>query len=121
MDRQNRVKQDSPEITPTGSAVGIRWTVGDVSSRGFQALRLSILGARQVFGPRAAYAVCLNSLPMEVARARLGDVAHQVDWHVSDGRIPAFLRDRLDPTLAEGVAWKFAPLRLFPDRHEIAF
>ena len=38
----------------------------------------------------------------------------------SDGCIPGFLRPHLGAGLAEGVAWKLAPLRLFPDRHELA-
>ena len=88
--------------------------------RGFQALRLSILGAQRIFGPDAAYAVCVNSIPPATARARVGDAAELAEWHSSDGRIPEFLRDRLTNGLAEGVAWKFAPMRLYPDRYEIA-
>jgi hypothetical protein len=33
-----------------GSTLGIRWTLGDVSAEGFDALRLSILGAHRIFG-----------------------------------------------------------------------
>lgn len=73
-----------------------------------------------MFGADGAYAVCVNSLPLEAARTRLGDVAPLVDWHVSGGTLPGFLRGCLDDSLAEGVAWKFAPLRLFPDRFEVA-
>ncbi|HEX3209128.1 MAG TPA: hypothetical protein VHQ91_07095 [Geminicoccaceae bacterium] len=36
------------------------------------------------------------------------------------GEIPDHIRRVLDAGMAEGVAWKFAPLRLFPDRHELA-
>lgn len=52
-------------------------------------------------------------MPVEVARAHLGAVADMVEWHVSDDQLPSFLHERLDPTLAEGVAcygW-FAVLR----------
>jgi hypothetical protein len=105
---------------PETAGIGLRWTVGDVSALGFEALRLSIWGAWRMFGPDAAYAVCINSLPLAVARERTGDVPDAVAWHVCDGRMPAFLRAHLDDGLAEGVAWKFAPLRLFPDRFEIA-
>lgn len=105
----------------TGGAVGVRWTIGDVSARGFEALRLSILGAQQVFGAGAAYAVTVNSLPVEAARARVGAVRHPVRWLAADrDLLPSFLRPHLGPGMAEGVAWKLAPLRLFPGRHEVA-
>lgn len=102
------------------SRVGIRWTIGDVSERGFEALRLSIWGAWRIFGPETAYAVCVNSLPLTLARQRTGDVPAAVAWHRCDSKIPSFLRAHLDGGLAEGVAWKLAPLRLFPRRFEIA-
>jgi hypothetical protein len=101
-------------------SLGVRWTIGDVNEKGFEALRLSIWGAWRIFGPETAYAVCVNSLPLGVARARTGDVPKAVAWHRCDHRIPSFLRSHLDSGLAEGVAWKFAPLRLFPHRFEIA-
>ena len=105
---------------PGTARIGLRWTVGDVSLPGFEALRLSIWGAWRIFGPDAGYAVCINSLPLAVARERTGAVPDAVAWYVCDDRMPAFLRAHLDGGLAEGVAWKFAPLRLFPDRFEIA-
>jgi hypothetical protein len=101
--------------------VGVRWTIGDVSDNGWQALRLSILGARRSFGPSAAYAVCVNSVPLETARARVGDVAADVEWvAVSRDDVPAAIRARFDAGMAEGVAWKLAPLRLFPERWELS-
>ncbi len=100
--------------------VTIRWTVGDVSPRGFQALRLSILGAQRTFGSAARLAVCVNSLSAGEAMARTGPIAGDVEWHVSDGRIPGWLHAHLDSSLAEGVAWKFAPMRLYPDDWEIS-
>ncbi len=108
------------ERSAGAARIGIRWTVGDVSARGFAALRLSILGARRIFGPAAGYAVCVNTIPLDTARGRVGEAAALVDWHRSDGRIPDFLQPRLANGQAEGVAWKFAPLRLFPDAYEIA-
>lgn len=101
-------------------AVALRWTIGDVSARGFAALRLSVIGARRAFGPEARLAVCVNTIDVATARARAGPVPDGVSWHRSDGEIPGFLRNHLDPGLAEGVAWKFAPMRLFPDDWEIA-
>ncbi|ACI98208.1 hypothetical protein [Rhodospirillum centenum] len=100
--------------------LGLRWTVGDVSARGFRALRLSLLGARRVFGPAADLAVVVNSLPPEEARRRTGAVPAEVRW-LPAGDLPEGLRAHLDAGMAEGVAWKLAPLRLFPDRWELAF
>lgn len=100
--------------------IGIRWTIGDVSDRGFEALRLSILGAANIFGVGAEYAVCVNTLTPPAARKRTGDVPPEVAWHNTTGQVPDFLEQFMDPGMAEGVGWKFAPLRLFPDRHEIA-
>ena len=103
------------------SDVGIRWTVGDVSDNGWEALRLSILGARRVFGPSAAYAVCVNSVPLDVARGRVGEAAGCVEWlAVTREHVPAHIRACFDGGMAEGVAWKLAPLRLFPERWEIS-
>ncbi|WP_309085180.1 hypothetical protein [Chelativorans sp.] len=37
--------------------LGIRWTIGDVSQRGFEALRLSIWGPRLAYQPHLGHAV----------------------------------------------------------------
>lgn len=102
------------------SSLGIRWTIGDVSERGFEALRLSLHGAVRVFGPDPAYRVYVNSIPVEEAQARTGDVPEQVEWRVAPQEVPAVLRDHLDESMAEGVAWKFLPLAAFNDRDELA-
>lgn len=99
--------------------VGVRWTIGDVSPAGFEALRLSLHGALQVFGPSARYAVCVNTIPVDEVRRRTGDVPAAVEWLAASG-VPEVLRPFLDTGMSEGVSWKFAPLRLFPDRHEIS-
>lgn len=100
-------------------AVGLRWTIGDVTPAGFEALRLSIHGAMKLFGSDAGYAVCVNTIAVEDARARTGPVPAAVEWLPASG-LPQFLRQRLDAKMAEGVAWKLAPLRLFPDRYELS-
>jgi hypothetical protein len=100
--------------------IGIRWTIGDVSARGFEALGLSIAGAWRIFGETAAYAVCVNTVPLSLARARVGAMPVPVEWHDATGALPAFLRERLDGGMAEGVGWKLAPLRIFPDRFELS-
>ncbi len=101
--------------------LGIRWTIGDVSRNGFEALWLSVWGAWKLFGPEAAYVICVNTLPVETARARTGALPEGIRWRsVSEDDVPAFLHPHLDPEMAEGVAWKFSPLRLFPDRYELS-
>lgn len=104
--------------------LGIRWTIGDVSTFGFEALRLSIHGAMRVFGDASGrevrYVVCANSIPLEVARARTGPVPSCVEWRDVTGALDRGMRRHLDEGLAEGVGWKFAPLRVFDDRYELA-
>jgi hypothetical protein len=101
--------------------VGVRWTIGDVSDNGWQALRLSILGAHRLFGAATRYGVCVNSVPVDVAQARVGNVAERVEWRaVGRDDVPAAIGARFDDGMAEGVAWKLAPLRLFPDRWELS-
>jgi len=99
--------------------LGLRWTIGDVSSRGFEALRLSIWGAQAAFGGEIRMAVVVNSLDVEEAKSRTGDVPSQVEWLPAGGP-PDVLTDFLDKDMAEGVAWKLAPLRVFPDIHELS-
>lgn len=98
--------------------LGIRWTVGDVSPLGFEALCLSIRGARRAF-PGADLAVVVNTIAPQEARARTGMVPENVAWLPASDP-PAVLNAHLDAEMAEGVAWKLAPLRLFPDRHELS-
>lgn len=101
--------------------IGVRWTIGDVSDHGFEALRLSIWGAWHVFGAQAAYAVCVNSIPLRDACERTGRVPPAVRWlPVTAREMPVFLGTVLARNMAEGTGWKFAPLRLFPQRFELA-
>ncbi len=53
---------------------GLRWTVGDVHPRGFESLKLSLLGAWNIFGGAAAYTVCVNTIGVDEARHRTGDL-----------------------------------------------
>jgi hypothetical protein len=43
-----------------------------------------------------------------------------VDWREAPREPPEVLRRHLDAAMAEGVAWKFAPLSAFDDRAELA-
>lgn len=106
----------------TMSRLGVRWTIGDVSPAGFEALRLSIWGAWRLFGGGAdvAYAVCVNSVPVERARALAGALPPGVTWIPVERAIPPWLAPHLDRGMAEGVAWKLLPLQVFPDRHELS-
>ncbi len=101
--------------------IGIRWTVGDVSAEGFQALQFSAWGASRMFRDEADYAICVNSVPVDYAKDQTGEVPQQVCWRsITASDVPALFHRRLDQDMAEGVAWKFAPLRIFPDRHELS-
>lgn len=100
--------------------VGVRWTIGNVSDTGFESLALSIRGAHRIFGDAARYAVCVNSVPLEQARAKVGDVPADVQWIEATGLMPRWLRERFDEAMGEGTGWKFAPLQVFPDAYELA-
>lgn len=98
----------------------VRWTLGDVSPAGFEALRLSIHAAVALFGAGARYAVCVNSIDPEEARARTGAVPDRVDWIAVRGEPPLALAPFLDAGMSEGTAWKLLPLRLAPDAFELS-
>ncbi|MBW0000680.1 MAG: hypothetical protein JO015_16400 [Verrucomicrobia bacterium] len=108
-------------MTPKWEApkLGVRWTIGDASSAGRQALRLSILGAWGIFGSDAAYVVCVNSCDVETMRRSLGELPDEVAWIQVAGMNPRFL-PFCDKSLSEGTSWKFSPVRCFPDRYELA-
>lgn len=106
------------------SSVGVRWTIGDVNDYGFEALRLSVWGARRIFGPEARYAIYVNTVSLAEAHVKTGPLPPEVEWRGVSPEVvqqldPA-LAAALDRGMAEGVAWKFLPLVAFPDRHEIA-
>lgn len=100
--------------------LGIRWTIGDVTDAGFSALRLSITGAHRVFGPAARLAVYVNTIGVAQARRRCGPLPAAVEWHDASAALPRWLLPHVDEGLAEGVAWKLAPLQAFPEHHELA-
>jgi hypothetical protein len=110
----------SPLLHCTAMSIVIRWTIGDVSSRGYDALTLSIRGARNIFGASARYVVCVNTVTVEAARRRVGPVASQVEWSDRTSHLPEWLLASLDERLAEGVAWKFAAVRLCGGDHVLS-
>ena len=101
------------------TALGLRWTIGNVSPLGFQALRLSLWGARRAFESSVPIAVVVNTLTLEEARERVGDVPASVTW-MQAGELPHVLTEFLDAAMAEGVAWKLAPPRIFPGLYELS-
>jgi hypothetical protein len=101
----------------TSPPLAIRWTVGAVSRLGFEALRLSLWGAWRTFGPDAAYVVCVNTVPLARARQLTGPVPEAIEWRDVTRALWPEIAPFLDGGMAQGVGWKFAPLRLFPDRH----
>ena len=101
--------------------VGVRWTVGDVSLRGWEALRLSVWCAWRLFGPEAGYVICVNSVALQVAQDRTGQLPEGVRWRVVErAEVPGWMAERLDGEMAEGVGWKLVPAQVFPERWEIA-
>ena len=106
--------------TGTDAPLCIRWTIGDVSPAGFEALRLSLHGARRLFGRDASYVVCVNTLSPDEARRRAGALPDWVEWRRIAAKIPRPLRPFLRGDMSEGTGWKLVPLRLRPDAHELA-
>lgn len=99
----------------------IRWTVGNVSEFGFEALRLSVWGAYRLFGSSADFVICLNSVPLARAQQLTGPLPAHVSWRcVTRDEVAPFILPHLDDQFAEGVGWKFAPFRLSPNRAELA-
>ena len=102
-------------------SVGVRWTIGAVSDDGWEALRLAVWGGWRVFGPGARYAICVNTVPLAEARRRAGDLPAAVRWVEATGSLPPAVREHVGANMAEGKAWKFDPLHVFPDCWELSF
>ena len=100
--------------------IGLRWTIGDVSQSGFEALQVSICSAWNLFKDRADYTVCVNTIALDDARRQTGALPPGVRWLDVGTRVPDWLNRHVDKQMAEGVAWKFAPVRLYPGRFELA-
>lgn len=99
----------------------IRWTVGNVSSRGFETLRCSLWGAWRIFGGDVRYVVGVNTVPVDEAQGRTGEIPPGIEWRmITAADLPSFVRAHVDAGMAEGVAWKLAPARLAPDALELA-
>lgn len=101
--------------------LNLRWTIGDVSAAGWEALRLALRGARRLFGEAPAYHVFVNSVGMEEARERTGPVPDGVQWHEVRLELPPVLRPLLGDGMSEGTAWKFVPVQIDAQVRELAF
>jgi hypothetical protein len=100
--------------------VGVRWTVGDLSTRGWEAIRVSVHCAVRLFEPRTEYVICVNTVVLESAQERAGVIAECVRWlEVSSADVPSFLLPPRTAT-AQGVGWKLVPTRIFPDAYELS-
>lgn len=88
--------------------MGLRWTIGDVSQSGFEALRLSIWSASNLFGDQAEYAACVNGITLKCAREKAGEVPDCLRWLRSEEFIPQWLDSHVDKEMAEGSPGSFA-------------
>lgn len=100
--------------------LNIRWTIGDVADEGFEALRLSLWGADRLFAPDAGFHVCVNTISVDKAKHRTGEVPDRVQWRAIPREVPPVLEPFLDRAMSEGTAWKFIPLLLDPEVRELA-
>lgn len=106
---------------PNAHRLCVRWTIGNVRTRGFEMLRLSIACAAQLFGPDARYVVCVNSLHAEDAQRRTGELPIEVEWRgVVREEMAPILRGYFDDAMLEGTGWKLVPLRIDAERYELA-
>jgi len=99
--------------------LGIRWTIGNVSQEGFEALHLSVWGLWRVFKSEADYLVCTNGISPETILECTGPMPPGIHFQDTSNSLPDCLHDFLDAGMAEGTAWKFAPLRAFPHQFEL--
>jgi hypothetical protein len=100
--------------------VALRWTLGDVGLRGFEALQFSIWGAYRIFGAEASYCVCVNTICLDRARALAAQLPCDVAFRDSSDDLPAWVLHYMGQSMAEGCAWKLAPVRLFPEQYELS-
>ena len=110
---------------PNLDRLTLRWTIGDVRSRGFEMLRLALCCAFHLFGEAPEYVVCVNSVSLEEAQARTGELpaalSRKLRWRLSTrADIPDVLRAAFSADVIEGMGWKLIPLRLALDRWELA-
>jgi hypothetical protein len=62
----------------------------------------------------------VNAVPLAVAMEQIGDVPAELRWIDATRCVPDWLQQRANGEMAEGVAWKLAPVRVFPHLHELS-
>jgi hypothetical protein len=98
----------------------VRWTVGDANPKTIEALERSIRSVHLAFGGAACAAVCVHSVAIEAVRERVRLTRKaMVSWLQIDHDVPVFVRRRVDLSMADGLAWRFAPLRVFSGCSEV--
>lgn len=103
------------------NALGVRWSIGDVSDDGYEALQLSVWGAHRIFGPRAAYVVCVHDATIAEVQAKTGGVPDGVRWQHVQRHLPQPIAERISgEDDAREIGWRLSPPRLFPDRFELS-
>lgn len=96
----------------------VRWTIGDVTPFGVEALRLSMWGALRAFGARARYVVGVHGVAVDRARALVAPAPDIVEWRAIDpGRTPRWLAREGAPPRALA---RFAPPLVDLARAELA-
>jgi hypothetical protein len=71
-------------------------------------------------GNEPNYVICVNTIPLILAKRRTGELPSVVIWRDVSSEFPTFLQLYFDQHKAEGVGWKFAPLRLSAGCLELA-
>jgi hypothetical protein len=100
--------------------LAVRWTVGDASPRTVEALERSIASVHSEFDGAARIAICVHSVAVEAVREQLrSPAARRATWLDVERDLPVFVRRRVDASMAEGLAWRFAPLRIFGECCEV--
>jgi hypothetical protein len=98
--------------------LGVRWTIGDISSFGVAALRLSVWGAFRCFGPAARYTISVHDVVLARAQATTGALPECVRWQEIDStRLPRWLAGM---DVAPRAAFRFAPVLVHDDVAELA-
>jgi len=95
----------------------VRWTIGNVSSIGWDALKISVNNARKIWGDRVDYVVTYNGLPESYSRIK--DVsATFIKVAVSDSVFGEFGGQAPGQ---QKSGWVFCPLQVDTRRKQITF
>jgi hypothetical protein len=68
----------------------------------------------RLLGSEPDYVICVNTIPLPLPQERTGRLSNAITWRDVTAEFPTFPQPYFDAHKAEGVGWKFAPLRLSP-------